>query len=410
MTLPSETSLKRRFLADTTGNFGIMTAILLPVLLGAAGAGMELANVMQVKADLQNTADAGALAAVTHARLKEGKASDDEIKETARKFIIGQMENELTKEEQEELDKNSTIGLTTRDDARGKTFIINTTIRQSVKLNPLLGFLGIATINISATGTAQASVNKGAPLSMYLVLDRSGSMSFKTDTINTTKKSCANYTKDNWGQTEKQATSSPCYVNKMDSLKTAVSFLVTTLNKADPTYTTSGSELVRTGAIAYEAKAFTPQAMIWGTGSVNTYVNQIPQFPTGGTDATAALTKAYDALKKSNPEEAKQHKAKGSESFERYIVLMTDGEMTGSSASWNSSYDQSVRNVCATAKADGIKIFSVAFMAPDKGKSLLQYCASSLDNYYAPEDMNGIVTAFGEIARKASGSIATLTN
>lgn len=89
---------------------------------------------------------------------------------------------------------------------------------------------------------------------------------------------------------------------------------------------------------------------------------------------------------------------------------MTDGEMTGNSSSWSSSIDQTVRNTCDTAKKDGIKIFSVAFMAPDKGKSLLQHCASSLDNYYAPENMEQIVTAFGEIARKAAGSLATLTN
>ncbi|MBP8937527.1 MAG: pilus assembly protein, partial [Agrobacterium sp.] len=56
MTASTDKKLKRRFLADTSGNFGIMTAILLPVLLGVAGAGLELANVMQVKADLQNTA------------------------------------------------------------------------------------------------------------------------------------------------------------------------------------------------------------------------------------------------------------------------------------------------------------------------------------------------------------------
>ncbi|MFP3534707.1 hypothetical protein SB763_35740, partial [Burkholderia sp. SIMBA_042] len=79
-----------------------------------------------------------------------------------------------------------------------------------------------------------------------------------------------------------------------------------------------------------------------------------------------------------------------------------DGEMTGYSAAWNSGIDQAVRNTCDTAKKDGIKIFSVAFMAPDKGKSLLQYCASNLDNYYAPENMQQIVTAFGEIARKAA--------
>ncbi|TMV21120.1 VWA domain-containing protein [Rhizobium sp. Td3] len=410
MPLPSVTSLKRRFLADTAGNFGIMTAILLPVLLGVAGAGMELANVMQVKADIQNTADAGALAAVTQARLREGDMADEDIKKLAKDFIVGQMENDLTDAEKKELDKNTVATVSTTDGTRGKTYTVTTTITRQIKLNPLLGFLGASTLNVSATGTAQASVNKGAPISMYLVLDRSGSMSFKTDTINTAKKSCANYTASNWGQSEAKATSSPCYVNKMESLKTAVSFLVSVLNKADPTYTANGSELVRTGAIAYEASPFAAQSMSWGTSSVNTYVGKIPQYPTGGTDATKALTTAYDALKKSNTAEAKQHQDKGNESFERYIVLMTDGEMTGSSASWNYSIDQSVRNTCDTAKKDGIKIFTVAFMAPDKGKSLLQYCASSADNYYAPEAMDGIVTAFGEIARKAAGNIATLTN
>lgn len=187
MPLPSVTSLKRRFLADTAGNFGIMTAILLPVLLGVAGAGMELANVMQVKADIQNTADAGALAAVTQARLREGDMADEDIKKLAKDFIVGQMENDLTDAEKKELDKNTVATVSTTDGTRGKTYTVTTTITRQIKLNPLLGFLGASTLNVSATGTAQASVNKGAPISMYLVLDRSGSMSFKTDTINTAK-------------------------------------------------------------------------------------------------------------------------------------------------------------------------------------------------------------------------------
>ena len=89
---------------------------------------------------------------------------------------------------------------------------------------------------------------------------------------------------------------------------------------------------------------------------------------------------------------------------------MTDGEMTGDSATWNASTDASVRRTCTTAKADGIKIYTVAFMAPDKGKSLLQACATSMDNYYAPENMDEIVEAFGDIAKKAAGNISRLTN
>ncbi|MES5046788.1 TadE/TadG family type IV pilus assembly protein [Rhizobium nepotum] len=404
--------LKRRFLADTSGNFGMMTAILLPVLLGVAGAGIELANVMQVKADLQNTADSAALAAATEARLKKGELTDEQIKETAKAFIVSQMEKNLTEEEKKELEKNSPITIAASENARGKTYTIETTINYQMKLNPLLGFIGPKTLDIAATGTAVSTVNKGAPISMYLVLDRSGSMSFKTDTVDTKKTSCQNYTANNWSSYPSLKQTSPCYVNKAISLKTAVGFLVATLNKADPTYTASGgSELVRTGASVYTHEAYPAQAINWGTSGVVSYVDkQIPEFPSGGTDATSGLNAAYNALKKTNPAEAKAHKDKESESFERYIVLMTDGEMTGNSASWNYNIDQTVRNTCDAAKKDGIKIFSVAFMAPDKGKSLLQHCASSVDNYYAPENMEQIVTAFGEIARKAAGSIATLTN
>ncbi len=411
MTASADQKKKYRFLADTSGNFGMMTAILLPVLLGVAGAGMELASVMQVKADMQNTADSAALAAATEARLKMGDLTDEQIKEIAKNFIAAQMEKNLTEEEKKILEQNSPTNITKTENARGKTYTVETTINHRIQLNPLLGFIGAKTLDLSVTGTAKSTVNKGAPISMYLALDRSGSMSFKTDTVDKTKTSCQNYTADNWGKYPNLAKTSPCYVNKATSLKTAVGFLVATLNKADPTYTANGSELVRTGASVYTHETYAAQSISWGTGSVVNYVDkQIPEFPTGGTDARSSLTAAYNALKKSNSDEAKAHKDKGSESFERYIVLMTDGEMTGKSASWNSSIDQSVRTTCETAKKDGIKIFTVAFMAPDKGKSLLQYCASSADNYYAPENMEQIVTAFGEIARKAAGSIATLTN
>ncbi|MFK3780205.1 pilus assembly protein TadG-related protein [Agrobacterium sp. NPDC089420] len=412
MTASADRKLTRRFLADASGNFGIMTAILLPILLGVAGAGMELANVMQVKADLQNTADSAALAAATEARLKKGELTDAQIKEIAKAFIAAQMEKNLTAEEKEQLEKNSPTNISSTEDARGKTYTVETTINHQLKLNPLIGFFGAKTLDVSATGTAKSTVNKGAPISMYLVLDRSGSMSFKTDTVDTKKTSCQNYTSDNWSKYPNLAKTSPCYVNKATSLKTAVSFLVATLNKSDPTYTASGgSQLVRTGASVYTHETYAAQAVSWGTSGVVSYVDkQIPEFPTGGTDARSSLNAAYTALKKANTDEAKAHKTQENESFERYIVLMTDGEMTGNSASWSSSIDQAVRTTCETAKKDGIKIFSVAFMAPDKGKSLLQYCASSLDNYYAPENMEQIVTAFGEIARKAAGSIATLTN
>lgn len=406
-------------LKDRQGNFAMMTALTLPLLMGFAGAGLELTKTLQVKSDLQNAADSGTLAAATKFRESQGALSDDELKAQVKLFLdAADFAKELSEVEKLALDQNIASVATRFKTSKGTGFRIATTVSYQMPLNPLLGLVGVKSITLSATSTSESSFNNGSPMSMYLVLDRSGSMSFKTDTVDKSKSSCPNYTSANWGQTQAKVTSSPCYVNKSTSLKTAVSFLVTTLNTSDPTYKSGGSPestLVRTGAIAYNDASFSAQALNWGTSKANTYVQAIPQYPEGGTNANAALTTAYNALKSNNgvitsTAEGLEHAKQNNTFYSRYIVLMTDGEMTGASASWNSTIDAQVRATCAKAKADDIKIFTIAFMAPDKGKSLLQDCATSLDNYYAPENMEEIVAAFGDIAKKASGNVSRLTN
>lgn len=405
----------RALLNDRQGNFAMMTAIALPLLMGVAGAGLEFTKAIQVKSDLQNAADGGTLAAATMFRESEGEKSDEQLKAQAAIFIGGQsFARNLTELEKKALDSNINSVATRSDTAKGTSFKISTTVSYQMPLNPLLGFIWEKSMTLSATSTSESSFNNGAPLSMYLVLDRSGSMSFKTNTVNKSKSSCQNFTQANWSNKPSDlAPTSPCYVAKITSLKTAVSYLVTTLNAADPTYKaygSPGSTLIRTGAIAYNDRSFAGQDIDWGTRKANAYVQAIPLVPEGGTDADAALTTAFNALKSTNTKEADEHKKNGNLSFNRYIVLMTDGEMTGDSSSWSPSVDAAVRATCTKAKADDIKIFTVAFMAPVKGKLLLQACATSADNYYAPENMEEIVEAFGDIARKASGNISRLTN
>lgn len=405
----------RALLSDRQGNFAMMTAVALPLLMGVAGAGLELTKVMQTKSDLQNVADSGTLAAATKFRESEGAESDEQLKAEVKRFIgAADFAQELSQVEQKALDENIGSVATRFKTAKGNGFRIATTVTYQMPLNPLLGLIGANSMTLSATSTSESSFNNGSPMSMYLVLDRSGSMSFKTDTLDKSKSSCQNFTAQNWSNNSSALkATSPCYVAKSTSLKTAVSYLVTTLNTSDTTYRASGSPestFVRTGAIAYNDKSFAGQDLDWGTKKANTYVQAIPLVPQGGTNADAALTTAFDALKSTNTKERDEHKKKGNLSFKRYIVLMTDGEMTGSSSDWNAPVDAAVRSTCAKAKADDINIFTVAFMAPARGKSLLQACATSADNYYAPENMEEIVEAFGDIARKASGDVSRLTN
>lgn len=423
-------------LGDRQGNFAIITALTLPLLVGVAGAGLEVTRALQVKSDLQNAADAATLAAATKFRESEGKKSDEELKiEVARFLSASEFAQELSDADKKILDPDlganavsdvekkaagveiGTVASRFKTD-KGTGFKVSTTINYQMPLNPMLSLIGAKAIRLSATSTSESSFNNGSPMSMYLVLDRSGSMSFKTDTIDKSRWSCQNYTADYWKYYPNLPATYPCYVNKSTSLKTAVSFLVTTLNTSDPSYKAGSSPestLVRTAAIAYNDASFNAQQMSWGTTRANTYVQAIPQFPQGGTNANSALTTAYNALKSDNGKiettaEGREHAAKGNAFYNRYIVLMTDGEMTGNSSNWNASIDGQVRATCTRAKADGINIFTIAFMAPDKGKSLLQACATSLDNYYAPENLEEIVAAFGDIAKKAAGNASRLTN
>jgi len=393
----------KTLLTDKRGNFAILTALGLPLLFGAAGAGMEATRVMQVRNDMQTALDSATLAAATHARLDEGSKSDAAYADEVKKFIKEHMDGEVDKDDKK--DKAEIEATASRNDTnKGTSFKISGSVSRQVPLNPLIGFIGVDTVTISVSSTAESSFSKGAALSLYLVLDRSGSMSFVTDTVDKSMKYCDNYTEKSW---PKVASTTPCYVKKMASLKAAVSYLVDTLNKADPSYKEKAhpeSELIRTGAVAYNSETFPAQKLDWGTSAAKNYVDAIATVPKGGTNAYPSLTIAFDALKSANPNERSQHDSKGNKMFERYILLMTDGEMS------SSTIDGQVRSICSSIKADGIKIFTVAFMAPDKGKSLLKYCASSPDNYFEPDNMEEIVSAFGEIARKAASVPTRLTN
>jgi Flp pilus assembly protein TadG/uncharacterized protein YegL len=427
-------SIFKRLAAERSGNFGMMTAIMLPVLLGAAGFAVDFSNAMQVKSSLQGIADSASLAAAS-AMAQDGytKAQAEEL---AKNFFVSQiiadgMSDATTTSEKAAAAAKIRAGTTatakenTASGSAKKTYTVTLDSLYAMNLNPITGVIAGKSMNIAINAVATTGTDGDATrtgISMYLALDRSGSMSFATTTKNTKQSSCVNYTADNWRYKDEPwysryylAPSNPCYVRKIDALKTASIALFDALKKADSSVTSanSTSTLVRTGADSYTDETQKESAMAWGTSAAAAYIQNLPSIPTGGTDANGAMQNAIDALKSSKNKtdtESKAHDSKDNDSFNRYIVLMTDGEMTGNSSDWKPDLDKSVRARCDTAKKDGIMIFTVAFMAPDNGKSLLKYCATSTEYYYSPEDMSSLVAAFGEIADKAAKQTVRLTN
>ncbi|QRF50151.1 VWA domain-containing protein [Rhizobium rosettiformans] len=412
-------SLFSRLWHDRAGNFGLATAILLPVAAATAGVAIDLNRMVQVRSALQDSADSAVLSAA-NALAKNDKMSDEEVLEFARKFMKAQLNNVLPGDASDQTDEEAAedplagaVGNVERKlGTSGKTVEVSLSPSYTLATNGMTALLGWKEVTVSVTATAQSTPESGAAVSMYVVLDRSGSMSFTTDTVDTSVASCVNYSASNWaykdvkpGRTGYISPTKPCYVKKMQALKTASAIMMNELVKADPK-----ADLIRVGAVSYNEVTQPASGMAWGVTTATNYITALPSVPTGGTDASGAMTIAYNALKKTNTAEKSAHATKGNSDFTRYIVFMTDGEMTGNSAAWNPTIDKAVLDECTAAKKEGIKIFSVAFMAPDRGKTLLSACASSLSDYYEPTDMAGLVKAFGEIGKAAAAASTRLTN
>jgi len=394
-------------LRDRSGNFGMLTAILVPVTLGAAGVAVDISNTVIAQRQLQEAADSAALA--TAAALADGTIAVSGASAFAKDFVAGQMSNYLLNNNVASTGIKDGVKVTVSQATSGKstTFNVNITTTYSQPLSGLANFVGFKSVNVGAGSSTQSGIgpdqNARNALSMVLALDESGSMAQDTDTVES--KTCTRTNKK--GECKEYST---IYVSKMAALKSAAGALFDALDGAD-----KDGDLVRTGAVSYTHLVMgqTSPIMAWGTTAARKYVNGMPSVPAGGTDANGAMLIADNAVRKpsdGSDAETKAHAAKKNMTSDRYLVLMSDGEMTGYSNVWNSSLDQKVRDKCDAAKEDGITIFSVAFMAPDKGKKLLQYCASSAGSYYEPNTMENLVKDFQNIAQTAMKTTTRLIN
>lgn len=414
-----------KFFGNQDGNFAIMTALLLPVTLGIGGLAMDVTDAVRERSNLQNIADSATLSAASKMSRDDISPADAEAmakKEMLAQYLANMKQNGLSDSDiaalKDELLKNMQATATvTSTGGSSKNFEVKLTLKSRVPMNGLSRVMGFAYLPVSVD-SASASAREGNALSMYLVLDESGSMAWDTTTVDPINpaKTVTGWYDCGWSQCygSYQVTN---YVTKIAALKTAAGVMFSELQKAaapDSSSTTvqeaAAKDLIRVGAVSYTHVTKTEQKPAWGITAAKNYVLALPQVPQGGTDATGAMAMAFSDLKSLNPTETTQHKSKKNYSFSRFIVLMTDGEMTGNSGNWNKSIDDKVRAACNQAKADGITVFTVAFMAPANGKSLLQACASNQESYYESSDMSQLVAAFGDIGRKAAKTQTRLTN
>ncbi|WP_183735466.1 MULTISPECIES: pilus assembly protein [unclassified Rhizobium] len=399
-----------RLRRDRGGNFGIMTAILLPVLIGAAGLAIQVSDMLLSKQQLQEAADSAALATAT--ALANGTIQTSEAEAFAQNFVAGQMANYL----QSGVDIKNATDVDVQTTTSGKSTSYQVTVSPSYDLavNPLMRAVGFTTQHLSTSGTTVSghSQTQGS-ISMFLALDKSGSMGEATATVNvdnpteTYTYNCnGHYNRNNKWVYDTCTGTRARYYTKIEALKIAAGNLFGQLNSADP-----NAEYARTGAVSYDLVEYTPSKLAWGTAGVASYVNELQAG--GGTNSSGAMNTAYTSLTAKNAAgndaEDALHQQKTGQVPKKYIVFMTDGD--NNNDKWGGrSYDTSTKTTCDNAKSKGIEIYTIAFMAPAGGQALLHYCASDDAHYFQAEKMEDLLAAFKAIGAKASAQMTRLTN
>lgn len=372
-----------------SGNFAVTTAFLIPVLLMAIGIAVDISTLSRKREQLQNAADSAALAATS--AMVNNAMTQANAKLLAASMLKGQMGASTSPSEALNLQTPTVTVSETAPNTHSKIYTAKVVATYNVPLSGFQVLLGYSSSRITAVGSSQSEIETKNPVSMYLVLDRSGSMEWVTTVVDTTQNACNNYYEANWPNPTWQ---SPCYIKKIESLKTAVKALGDQLDSNDPDKT-----YVRLGAVSYNTATQQPQDLAWGTTAARTYVNALTA--TGGTNSAPGMQKAYEALNAASENQA--HLSKNGGTPSKFIVLMTDG------ANDNTNNDANTLTWCSTAKTAGIKIYTVAFVAPDRGKTLLATCSSGAEYSFEASNVAQLIGAFQAIGQKTSKLVNRLT-
>lgn len=130
--------------------------------------------------------------------------------------------------------------------------------------------------------------------------------------------------------------------------------------------------------------------------------------PTGLTNIALASEMGFHLLAPNRPFETASDFS--DTDTQKIMILLTDGMQTVSAMGPSGAVstlaaDESTAEVCTNAKAEGIRIFTIAYdISEERIRTLLSGCASSATTYFEPAGVAGIDEVFDEIFSMISES------
>lgn len=373
-----------RFRDDRSGNFAVATALILPVLLGAAGLAVDFTSLVMMKTELQGVADAGALATASH--LMEEKTTVEVAKKTALAFLSSQVRPFSRADA-----FGTNVEIASRRGSTDDQFEIDVEISYSMTLSPLAAFLGKHEATIKVQSSTNASRGIDHAISMFFVLDKSSSMKSSTTTVKSYEDACTYYTPP---RAIEQGVQKPCYYQRIESLKIGATALASTFRTADPK-----EQFIRTGAVSFTEVAQKEEKISWGLGKTMYYVDNLQA--KGSTSSSAAFKIALDAL--SGKGEDNIQFARNGKRTKKYIVFMTDGENI------DPKDDDVTLGYCNDARGADITVYAVSFTSGTRSKNLLTKCAYSAQTFFEAKNGTDLARAFEAIGRQTGSMLPRLT-
>lgn len=336
----------QNFKSNISGNVALIFAFALMPIMLSIGATVDYSRVTSLQTKVAMATDAALLAAASNVmeevNLEDEAAVNARLNEIFEPFFLSNMSS---------INNLLYNGYTINFDMNNKKVNVQVNVDYDTAV---LGIVGIEKWSANVAAATKIQMKAGGAISMFLVLDRSGSMG--------------------WSNGDGGS--------KMDSLQIAVDDMITNLQAADP-----DEQYIRIGAVAYSHYMWSVQPLKWELEKANNYVQAM--WPGGGTSSTKAVKKAYKKLKK--PSEQSAHMNKNGQVPELVMIFMTDGNNN------NPSDDGKTIAICNDAKAFGMEVYTVAFQAPSNGQALLNNCASDSAHYFEPDNTNELIQAFQAI-------------
>jgi uncharacterized protein YegL len=342
----------RKFREEQRGSIMATAALSLPLLMLSVAVTVQYSMASNAKSKVQQATDSALMAGAIEANKVESLTDillvEKKLEENAKNFLkagLGEISNldyKINKVSFNPLTKLATLKV----DFKYPTIMDQIT--------------GDENKYHSTEAQVYLSEEKRKPLSMYLVLDKSGSMGWD---------------------------------GRMVALKAAVASLTTKMVLEDP-----DQEYVRMGAIAYDSRNYWKRVDLnWNPVLVNAYTQAL--WANGGTNSSDAMKVAYKAMK-GNSEEKVHEKKNGGEPT-KFILFLTDG------ANNRSSYDKNTKKHCNNAKnKENVQIYSIAFQAPKSAQELLKNCASSNAHYFEADNAAELIASFDTIGNAAAKALA----